>query len=262
MGETENIVKEASGEVEATSFVAGVKLWLKTRSGRRFRMKALAISEYSDMALTKDKLIDLYRKRAGSYDFSANLYYLLGFREAHYRKMAIERLNLKAGDTVVEIGCGTGLNFKYLLQDIGSSGRLIGVDLTDAMLKKADERIKKNGWKNVQLVHTDAAKYVFPNSINGILSTFALTLAPEYEAIIEKVSLALVEGGRFVLLDFKLPEGWPNWMVQIFVILTKPFGVTLDLAERKPWKVMERYFSKVTMAKVYGGLVYVAVGEK
>jgi len=63
------------------------------------------------MALNKYQIIQLYRKRAANYDWSANLYYLIGFREFKYRKMAIQQLQLQVGDTVVEIGCGTGLNF-------------------------------------------------------------------------------------------------------------------------------------------------------
>ena len=56
------------------------------------------------MALTKDQLKHLYRKRAANYDFSANLYYLIGFREESYRKSAVSALGLERGDTVVEIG--------------------------------------------------------------------------------------------------------------------------------------------------------------
>jgi demethylmenaquinone methyltransferase/2-methoxy-6-polyprenyl-1,4-benzoquinol methylase len=54
---------------------------------------------------------DTYRKRAKNYDFAANLYYLMGFRINAYRKQAVKALQLQQGDTVVEIGCGTGLNF-------------------------------------------------------------------------------------------------------------------------------------------------------
>jgi ubiquinone/menaquinone biosynthesis C-methylase UbiE len=218
--------------------------------------------EFAEMALSKVELQDLYRRRAGAYDFSANLYYLIGFRETRYRKTAISGLNLKPGDTVVEIGCGTGLNFTYLLRTIGRTGRLIGVDLTDSMLEKAADRVKKQGWKNVNLIRSDAAAYVFPQNINGVLSTFAITLVPEYQAVIEKSSQALADGGRLVVLDFKLPENWPRWLVRIFVMLTKPFGVSLDLADRRPWETMEKCFSRVTVSEIYGGLVYIAVGEK
>ena len=58
------------------------------------------------MALNKNQIVALYRKRAANYDLSANLYYLIGFREFKYRKLAVQKLQLKQGSTVVEIGCG------------------------------------------------------------------------------------------------------------------------------------------------------------
>jgi len=159
--------------------------------------------------LSKSDLVTLYRKRAGAYDFSANLYYLIGFREAQYRKHAIAQLNLKTGDTAVEIGCGTGLNFKYVLDKIGASGRLIGVDLTDKMLERAKTRVSDHGWNNIELIECDAAKYKIPEGCNGIYSTFALTLVPEFESVIESASHSLAPDGRLVILDFKQPDRWP-----------------------------------------------------
>lgn len=213
------------------------------------------------MALTKTQLRDLYRTRAANYDFTANLYYLIGFREVKYRKQAVSALGLTPGDTVIEIGCGTGLNFPYLLEAIGETGRLIGVDLTDAMLEKAREKIHCNGWQNVELVETDAARYEFPDGIQGILSTFALTLVPEYEQVINHAAHALASGGRLVIADFKKPDRWPLWLVKLGVLITKPFGVTLDLTDRKPWEVMTKYFSRVTVTELFADSVYIAVGE-
>lgn len=214
------------------------------------------------MALTKLQLRDLYRRRAANYDLSANLYYLIGFREARYRKRAVSALGLKRGDTAVEVGCGTGLNFRYLLESIGQTGQLIGVDLTDAMLEKARERVRRNGWRNVELVETDAAAYEFPDGVQGVLSTFALTLVPEYEQVIDHAARALAAGGRLVIADFKRPDGWPFWLVKLAVMITKPFGVSLDLTDRKPWEAMAKYFSRVTMTELFGGAVYIAVGQK
>jgi ubiquinone/menaquinone biosynthesis C-methylase UbiE len=214
------------------------------------------------MALTKIQLRDLYRKRATNYDFTANLYYLIGFREVQYRKRAVSALGLKRGDTVVEVGCGTGLNFPYLLQSIGETGRLIGVDLTDAMLKEAMKRVQRNSWHNVELVEADAAAYVFPSGIRGVLSTFALTLVPEYEQVIDHAARALAVGGRLVVADFKKPDQWSRWLVKLGVLITKPFGVSLDLTDRKPWQVMRKYFAHVTVTEQFSGCVYIAVGEK
>jgi demethylmenaquinone methyltransferase/2-methoxy-6-polyprenyl-1,4-benzoquinol methylase len=214
------------------------------------------------MALDKNSLAKLYAKRAGKYDFTANAYYLLGFREFAYRKAAIRALNLKRGDTVVEIGCGTGLNFSHLIDCIGPEGKLIGVDLTPEMLKQADDRIRRNSWTNVELVRQDAAMYTFPNRVDGILSSFALTLIPEYDVIVKNGLAALGPGRRFAVLDFKKPELWPSWLIQFFVPITRPFGVSLDLTERHPWESIARYADSVEFLELYFGAVYLCIGEK
>ncbi len=220
------------------------------------------MSEASEMALTKSQLIDLYRLRAAWYDLTANLYYLIGFREARFRKAAVEALGLKPGDTIVELGCGTGLNFSYLRATVGEKGRVIGVDLTDAMLEQAEQRIARKGWQNVTLVQCDAAVYEFPPTVQGVLSAFALTLVPEYEAVIARAAAALVPDGRLVVLDFRKPDNWPSWLVRFGVLITKPFGVSLDLTARKPWEAMKKFFPHMSMRLLFGGVVYLAVGQK
>jgi demethylmenaquinone methyltransferase/2-methoxy-6-polyprenyl-1,4-benzoquinol methylase len=214
------------------------------------------------MALTKSQVRDLYKKRAANYDLSANLYYLIGFRENKYRKIAVEKLDLKPGDNVVEIGCGTGLNFRFLWDAVGEKGKIIGVDFSEEMLLKARERSKVNGWHNIELVNVDAADYEFPQKTNGVLSTFALTLVPEYEAVIRRASIALNPHGKLIVTDLKRPDEWPLWLVKFGVFITKPFGVTLDLSEREPWEAMRKHYSKVTIVELYHGFVYIAVGEK
>ena len=142
---------------------------------------------------------ELRGRRARHYDFTANLYYLLGFREWWYRKQAVRALRLAAGAT-------------------------------------AAERTRRKGWKNVELVRSDASSFAFPNEIRGILSTFALTLVPEYDQVIERGARALAPGGRWVVADLKWPKGWAGRLLPVLLPLFAPFGVTRDLAERHPWE--------------------------
>jgi len=214
------------------------------------------------MALAKKHIADLYQKRAKHYDYSANFYYLLGIREFAYRKTAVEALKSAPGDTVVEIGCGTGLNFRLLRDRVGWEGKIIGVDLTAEMLSEANRRIERNKWTNIELVQCDAGAYSFPEHVDGVISTFAITLVAEYDEIIKRGAAALAPGKRFVVLDFKLPPGWPRWLVKLFVVLTRPFGVTLDLADRHPWESMERHLNLKEFKSFYFGGIYLAAGEK
>jgi demethylmenaquinone methyltransferase/2-methoxy-6-polyprenyl-1,4-benzoquinol methylase len=210
---------------------------------------------------TREEVLAVYRKRARNYDLSANLYYFLGFQEQAYRRIAVEALRLRAGDTVVEIGCGTGLNFSLLQKKIGRSGKIIGVDLTDAMLRQAADRIERNGWSNVELVQSDAASYRFPDKIDGILSTFALTLEPDYDGVIARGAKALKQGKRWVVLDVKLPTNWLRHLAPLLIFLVRPFAVSMEVAKRHPWESIERRLTKTSFKELYFGVAYVSVGE-
>lgn len=215
------------------------------------------------MALSKEDLRQLYRKRAGLYDLTANLYYLIGFREQAYRKQAVAALGLRRGDTVVEIGCGTGLNFPLLFRAVGPEGKIIGVDLTKEMLEKARVRVKRNGWANVELVHGDAAEFRFPPNLGGIISTFALSLVPEFDRVIRNGCLGLAPGKRWVIFDFKLPSHRAAALfVPFLIFLTRPFGVRRELAERHPWESIKKWLGNLSMTEFYFGFTYIAVGEK
>jgi ubiquinone/menaquinone biosynthesis C-methylase UbiE len=211
-----------------------------------------------------DGLISLYRKRAKRYDWSTLLLYFVGFRHWACRKRAIHSLALNPCATVVDLGCGTGLNFSLLQEQVGPRGRIIGVDLTDAMLDEAAARIAANRWSNIELVKSDAANYVFPSGADGILSTFALTLVPEFDEVIRNGALALQPGKRFVILDFKRPSGWfmDKAAPLLAKLLTGPFGGTIEMASRKPWQSLEKHLALIRFTNLYLGGAYIAVGEK
>ncbi|MDH3475803.1 MAG: methyltransferase domain-containing protein [Rhodospirillales bacterium] len=210
---------------------------------------------------TRPEVRAVYQRRARHYDFAAKLYYLIGFREQAYRKMAIEALQLRRGDRVVDIGCGTGLNFAILQDKVGPKGRIIGVDLSPAMLAEARRRVTGHGWSNVELVESAAAAYLFPREIDGILSTLALTLEPDYDAVIARGAEALRPGDRWVVLDIKLPFNWLRHLAPYVIFLVRPFAVSLALAERHPWVAMERHLENTTLTELYFGFAYIASGE-
>jgi SAM-dependent methyltransferase len=98
----------------------------------------------------------------------------LFFVPPHFRKRAAQRLGLRPGDRVLEIGCGTGRNFPYLRQAVGPNGRIYGVDLSGGMLAKAQALCEQQQWSNVELAQNDAAEYVAPEPLDGVL--FGLSL--------------------------------------------------------------------------------------
>jgi demethylmenaquinone methyltransferase/2-methoxy-6-polyprenyl-1,4-benzoquinol methylase len=214
------------------------------------------------MTLSKQETRDLYRKRAKRYDLSVQIYRLFGFDVERYRQDTVTALTLSPGDLVVELGCGTGLNFKYVHQAIGPKGKIIGVDLTDSMLDVARDRVARRGWANVELFQADVAEWQMPEGVDGVFSTLALTLVPEYAAVIGRASRALSPGGRLAVLDMKEPDAWPSWLVRLAAWLNMPYGVSLELADRHPWESIRKHLTEIMFREYFFGALYLCVGEK
>ncbi len=214
------------------------------------------------MALNSQEILALYRRRAQRYDLAVWIYRLFGFRLDWYRKITVDALGLELGDTVIELGCGTGLNFPLLHRAVGSQGRIIGVDLTDAMLQVAEERITRAGWSNIELVRTDMVEYEFPGDVGGLLSTLAITLVEGYDQVIQKAAKSLRLGRRLAVFDLKEPADWPFWLIRLAAWMNRPFGVTLDLADRHPWESIRRHLTEIEFREFYFGALYLSVGEK
>ncbi len=207
-----------------------------------------------------EEVQSVYSRRAAHYDISASLYYLLGFREWTYRRRAVDELNLAPGATILELGCGTGLNFALLQDEIGPDGKIIGVDLTAEMLVKAQERVESKGWRNVELIQSAAADYVIPRGLGGILSTFALTLEPRYDDVFAAAAKVLEGDARFALADLRIPEGGFSRWAPFLVPLVRPFAVSLEVAKRTPWLSMQRHLANFRYSEAYFGIAYFASG--
>src|SRR6201994_2760599 len=187
---------------------------------------------------TREHLIQVYRKKARHYDLTSRLYPAPGYPQRTQRLRAVQALGLRPGDTVIDMACGTGLIFPLLQQAVGPGGRIVGVDLTDAMLARAQDRIKANGWSNVSLVQADAADFDFPADVDAILCTYALTQVPECAEVIAHGTAALSGGGRWVVLDLKVPDNTPRWLAQLATAIARPFASIDEWLMRRPWEVI------------------------
>ena len=195
-------------------------------------------------------------------DVLSTLAAILGFRDRTYRRRAVDALRLTGGDTVVEIGCGTGRNFRLLQDLVGPTGRLIAIDVSSALLARAQRRVDRHGWLNVELVHSDATAYEFPEQIDGALATYSLVAIPDYDRVVQAAFGALKEGHRCAVLDQTLPSGLASRLVPIVNWLSGPIPYRALVGERQVWVSMERYFGKVAIQEFYFGFVYLATGEK
>ena len=168
--------------------------------------------------------------------------------------------------SVVDIACGTGLNFSLIEQLIGPDGRIVGVDLTDAMLAQAQRRIETNGWSNISLVQADAAEFDFPTEVDAILSTYALSQVPECGDVIAHGAAALSRGGRWAVLDLKVPDNAPRWLAQFGIALARPFGSIDEWVMRRPWEVirdaMQDRLADLSWTELFFGTAFLGAGSR
>ena len=220
----------------------------------------------SQVGRPQERLIETYRKRAKHYDVVSRLYPAPGYPQRVQRRRAVDALGLRRGDTVVDVACGTGLNFPLLEEAIGPDGRIVGVDLTDAMLAQAEERVERNGWDNVGLVQSDAAEFEFPSEVDAILSTYALTQVPGSAEVIANGDAALTESGRIAVLDLKVPVNTPRWLTQAGTAVVRPFAAIDEWVGRRPWETirsaMEEELAEFAWTELFLGTAFLAVGSR
>lgn len=212
------------------------------------------------MAISKQKVQAVYQSGAKYYDFTTILFRLIGLRMKAYRLLAIKKLSLQRGNCVIELGCGTGLNFPFLMEQIGPEGRLIGVDFTPGMLDIARMRVERSGWKNVELIQSDIAAYDFPEGVNGVFATGLFGYIHEYDRVIKTASQSIVPGGHIAILDGKQPENLPSWLFKIVLKLGEPFECTPEYFNVRPWESVGRYFKDTSFETKYGGMIYILSG--
>jgi demethylmenaquinone methyltransferase/2-methoxy-6-polyprenyl-1,4-benzoquinol methylase len=178
----------------------------------------------------------------------------------------VQSLGLRAGASVIDVACGTGLNFALIEEAIGPEGRIVGVDLTDAMLAKAQDRIKANGWRNISLVQADAADFGFPAGVDAILSTYALTQVPDRAAVIAHGTGSLSAGGRWAVLDLKVPDNTPPWLARLGTATVRRLAGADEWIMRRPWEAiraaMQEELTDLTWTELFFGTAFLAAGSR
>ena len=231
------------------------------------RRDVVGLNEHaaSETDSTHERLIETYRKKARHYDVTSRLYPAPGYPQRTQRLRAVQALGLRAGDTVIDMACGTGLNFPLLQKAVGPGGQIVGVDLTDAMLARAQDRIEANGWGNVRLVQADAARFDFPAGVDAILSTYALTQVPECAEVIAHGTAALSAGGRWAVLDLKVPASVPGWLAQLGTATVRPFASIDEWIMRRPWEAiraaMQEELADPSWTELFFGTAFLAAGS-
>ncbi|MCA9495181.1 MAG: methyltransferase domain-containing protein [Myxococcales bacterium] len=125
-------------------------------------------------------------------------------RMGRLRADTVARLELGPGDSVLDVGCGTGLNLPLLVEAVGPTGRVVALDYSAGMLREARRRVDRHGWSNVELVQGDAARLDgVGGPFDAVMSTWALGIVDQLPAALDRAVAVLKPGGRLAILDFQ-----------------------------------------------------------
>jgi demethylmenaquinone methyltransferase/2-methoxy-6-polyprenyl-1,4-benzoquinol methylase len=161
------------------------------------------------------KVLRVYRTKAQakeSYDKISHFYdYFAGVFEKKYRNMALERLNIKRGETVLEIGFGTGHCLKQIAKSVGKTGKVYGVDISSGMLEVTRKRLEKAGLMDrVELYCGDTVKMPYDeHKFDAVFMSFTLELfdTPEIPKILSEIKRVLKPKGRLGVVSMSKEDG-------------------------------------------------------
>lgn len=124
-------------------------------------------------------------------------------------RAGLDRLGLRPGDRVLDVGCGGGAAFEALWDAVGPSGTIVGVDHSPRMLERARERVTEHRWTNVELRNADVTTDAGPDpEFDAAVAVFSLSAMADVEAALSWVHRALVPSGRLLVVDMQLvPRG-------------------------------------------------------
>jgi ubiquinone/menaquinone biosynthesis C-methylase UbiE len=168
-----------------------------------------------------------YNAAADSYDDPANEYW------DRYGRGTVEGLQLRPGVSVLDVACGTGASALPAAEAVGSTGRVVGVDLADQLLAIARAKAEKHGLRHVEFRNGDMTRLDIPDeNFDAIVCVFAIFFVPDMEGLVEELWRMVRPGGKLAIT---------TWGPRIFEPMYSAFDEALrserpDLvSDFRPW---------------------------
>jgi SAM-dependent methyltransferase len=177
------------------------------------------------------------------------------------RRRAVDLLQLSEGDQVLDVGCGLGGSFPFLLSAVGQSGRLVGVEISPRAAKLAQRRVEANHWTNIQVVVCDARTVVLSGKFDGLLLLGAPDIYGSPETL-ENLRPYLKPRARVVAFGAKLTNRrlGAGYNVILRSMMRLSFASTPKLA-LDPWAPLTTYFDEIQVQEYFYGGLFLASGS-
>ena len=121
---------------------------------------------------------------------------------------------VKEGQVVLDLGSGAGIDLIMAAKKVGPKGRVIGIDMTDEMIERAQKNIADSGLKNIEVRKGTIEKLpVESQSVDWVISNCVINLSPEKEKVFAEICRVLKHGGRISISDI-VADGMPDYVKQ------------------------------------------------
>ena len=143
------------------------------------------------------------------------------------RVQALQRMSIRPGERVLEVGVGTGINTSLYPRDCA----VTGIDLTGSMLEKARDRIERKGISNVRLLEMDAADMKFADcTFDTVYAPYLISVVPDTVAVAREMYRVCRPGGRVIILNhFRSANPLLAWVERLISPFTVHIGFKSDL---------------------------------
>ena len=207
----------------------------------------------SDMATTTARApLAAYARRAAEYAQDTRMF-------QYWRDELVRALPLRPGDTVVDVGCGSGLCLPGLRAKVGPTGHVVGVEEAPAMVGLARAEVERKGWREVTLLTGTAERFSLPAPADAALFCAVHDVLMSRTAL-DNVFAQLRPGASVVAGGGKWPPMWNVPLTALVAALHAPYVRDLAGFDR-PWQVLEEYVDDLVVTEVAFGSGYRAVGR-
>ncbi len=201
----------------------------------------------------RDAALSQYRSRASTYDLE-----LAPFEPL--RRLAIGRLGLHTGQSVLDVGCGTGLSLALLKQAVGRPGRVVGIEQSPQMLARAQARVQSAGLTHVKLVCAPVEEARITLRADAALLHFTHDILRRPEAL-DQVLRHLAPGARLVATGLQWAPAWAV-PLNLFVWGAALRSVSSLRGLQQPWDLLAERADIVEVQTLLMGAVYLVVARR